>query len=535
MAEYSIVEDPRPARRRSNHPSHQHNLVKTDMRRKYLLWRCDLCKLEFNSRKSLQSINTDKEPDPTFAYHCDQCSFDVCTVCFKGYLHPFHHHRLKKAIVLLIYPETEGQWRCDACQKVFTELTAPTSHHCSQCEIDICDKCFTGSWKHVLHIKYHSLKPVDPRLTYRKYTSWLCDACDREFTTRDTETLFHCSVCQYDICSDCFRGIKHHLHQHPLCLVSKETHGGDCCTNCSKYIVESEYRKCTDPNCCFSLCGLCYLSPPKYHPYHREHPLALCDASTVYPQSAGMWHCDNCTRTNPYREQTALPTTQPMYHCDVCDYDLCENCYKRGLDEEEIQGSSMSSGSHRIQSHDSNGSLEHYMDTNGGTSAYVCGSYSMTLPNTCPPGSGLSTLQHSRPSPYQPTFPPSSHYGTAAMESLRSSLSSLRVSPSNSKRMESAPSSVNSYYYPGGEVSRPRPLGASLRHSLSLYGESSLDNMCMMCKTRKATKFFCHGASVMTCTAKAVVCDQCAGEVITGGKSCPACGRTPDGVSSISF
>ena len=524
MAEYSIVEDPRPSRKRSNHPCHQHNLLKTDMRKIYRLWRCDLCKLEFNSGKSLQTISTDKEPDPVFAYHCDECSFDICSLCFKGYLHPFHHHRLKRAIVSLVYPETEGQWRCDACQKVFTELTAPTSHHCSQCEIDICDKCFTGSWKHVLHVKYHSLKPVDPRLAYRKYTSWFCDACDREFTTMDTETLFHCSVCQYDMCSDCFRGIKHHLHQHPLCLVSKDTHGGDCCTNCSKYIVESQYRKCRDPNCCFSLCGLCYLSPPKYHPYHRDHPLALCDAGEVYPQSAGMWHCDNCTSTNPYREQTALPATQPMYHCDVCDYDLCVNCYKRGLDE-EMQGASMLSGSHRIQ-HDSNsasGSHGHYMDTNGGTSAYVYGSL-MMLPNTNtrPPG---STPQHSIPSLYQPTFSHSGHYGTSAMESLRSS---LRMSPS--KPLASAPSSINSYYYSGGEAP-----GASLRQTSSLYGESSLDNKCMMCKTRKATKFFCHGASVMTCTAKAVVCDQCAGEVITEGKPCPACGKMPNGVSSISF
>ena len=524
------MEDPRPARRRSNHPCHQHKLVKTDMRRIYLLWRCDLCKLEFNS--GLQTINTlDTEPDPTFAYHCDQCSFDICSLCFKGYLHPFHHHRLKKAIVALIYPETEGQWRCDACQRVFTELTAPTSHHCTQCEIDICDKCFTGSWKHVLHTKFHSLKPIDPRLAYRKYTSWFCDGCGREFTTSDTETLFHCSICQYDICSDCFRGTKHHLHQHPLCLVSKDTHGGDCCTNCSKCIVESQYRKCRDPNCCFSLCGLCYLSPPKYHPYHRDHPLALCDAGEVYPQSAGMWHCDNCTSTSPYREQTALPATQPMYHCDVCDYDLCENCYKRGLDG-ETQGAPVSSGSHRNQ-HDLNNS-GHYMDTNGGNSAYIYGSH-MTLPNTLshPPGSDLNTLQHSIPTPYQPTFSHhSSHYSTAAMESLRSSLSSIRMGPA-SRQLESAPSSVNSYHYSGGggEASRP-----SLRHhSSSVYGENSLDNKCSMCETHKATKYFCHGASVMTCTAKAVVCDQCAAEVITGGKPCPACGRMPNGVSSIPF
>ena len=339
MAHYSIVEDPRSCRHRSNHPCHLHSLRKTDMRGKYSagMWRCDLCNSEFNSRKSLLSTTDSNEADPTYAYHCELCHYDVCSVCFKGHLHPFHHHRLKKALVSLIYPETGGQWRCDACQRVFTELTAPMSNHCPQCEIDICDKCFRGEWRHILHKPSHSLKPIDPRLEYRKYINWVCDVCQREFTSRDSETFFNCSVCQYDLCSDCFHGEKHHLHQHPLSLVSKETHGGDICSNCSKYIVESQYRKCRNPDCCFSLCGLCYLSPPRHHPYHRDHPLVVCDADVVYPQSGGLWHCDNCTNSNPLREQKPLPASQPMYHCEVCNYDLCESCYKRGYLEERRQ------------------------------------------------------------------------------------------------------------------------------------------------------------------------------------------------------
>lgn len=528
MAQWSVVEDPRPVRSKSNHPSHPHNLRKTDMRDKYSngWWRCACCRVEFNSRKSLGSITEELEADPTLAYRCEQCSYDVCSLCFKGYLHPFHHHRLKKANVVLVYPETEGQWRCDACQKVFTELTAPASHHCPLCEIDICDKCFNGTWKHVLHTvsRYHTLKPTDPRLTYRKYLNWFCDVCEREFTSTNSETFFNCSVCQYDICSDCFHGEKHHLHQHPLSLVSKVTHGGDVCSNCSKYILESHYRKCRDPDCCFSLCGLCYLSPPKYHPYHRDHPLELCNADVVYPQSAGLWHCDNCTKNDPHGEQKALPPSWPMYHCDVCDYDLCTSCYKSGLEQPLSHTATVMSSSYRTP-YDAKRTLSsgYHTDTNQDTNEMSNTQYPYS--STHKKLSSGGSMEEEASYYHQPTGQNPRHNGHyAPVSPVREE--SLSFALNNGV---STPPSVKSYYAGVG--------GESSRYGGSLYGPNSAatDAVCVLCRTYKATKYFCHGKSVLTCTAQPVVCERCAGDVITTQKPCPACRRLPDGVSDIPF
>lgn len=545
MAHFSIVEDPRPRRSNYNHPSHPHSLRKTAMRDKYStnLWRCDSCKVEFDSTKTLPSANREVEADPTFAFHCEECSYDICSLCFKGYQHPFHHHRLKRANVVLVYPETGGQWRCDACLRVFTELTAPMSHHCQLCDIDICDKCFTGSWKHTLHaqVSYHSLKPVDPRLIYRNYMNWFCDVCGREFTFKDSETFFNCSVCQYDICSDCFHGEKHHLHKHPLSLVSKTTHGNDVCSNCSKYILESQYRKCRDPICSFSLCGLCYLSPPKYHPYHSQHPLALCDADAVYPHSAGLWHCDNCTKNNPSGQQKALPTSQIMHHCDICDYDLCESCYKSGLEQSYQHTGSVLSNLVLSNSVLSNSSVNsrilssgYHTDTNQdshemNTSYHSSTTKKLSFSNT----SGTNAICMEQPASYYQT---SSAQDPSHGDQYKTSSPVMEESLSFAlKHAGSAPPSFNSYH-PGGGYLSGQQLGGLVRHSSSLYGASVFSGgSCAVCRSYRATKYFCHGKSVMTCTADPVVCERCAGDIITRQKSCPACQRIPDGVSDISF
>ena len=216
MAQLSIVEDPRPRRSRSNHPSHQHDLRKTDMREKYKwtngLWRCDLCGIESNSNKltSLHSTghseNSDEKEvaDSAFAFHCDLCSYDVCSLCFYGRLHPFHNHKVKKAKVVLIYPETGGQWRCDACLKIFTELTAPMSNHCSLCEVDICDKCFIGSWKSVHHGSHYSLRAVAERFAKRNHApSDVIEESSLQIGDKATSETGNLGLQVSHICSHC--------------------------------------------------------------------------------------------------------------------------------------------------------------------------------------------------------------------------------------------------------------------------------------------------------------------------------------------
>ena len=265
----------------------------------------------------------DSPTDPTNIYHCSTCNFDVCVQCFKGHLHPFHTHRLRKARPSLVYTDTDGQWKCDACQSVFAAETYDTTYHCSKCEVDLCESCFSGSLRHSLH-KHHMLSPMDPRILYRTHLSWTCDNCSQTFTATSSELFFHCSQCQFDLCTQCFRGDKHHLHQHrlvPLPL-AKQTM---TCSNCHR---QPASYQCTDDMCGYTMCRYCHVIKPKPHPLH-SHALELCDGKDIYPQSGGLWHCDNCTRHRG--QQTPLSPREPMYHCYDCDFDLCENCYSRGL------------------------------------------------------------------------------------------------------------------------------------------------------------------------------------------------------------
>jgi hypothetical protein len=71
---------------------------------------------------------------------------------------------------------------------------------------------------------------------------------------------------------------------------------------------------------------MCFHGNGKPHPLHPSHVLYLTDASLAYPDSGGLWHCDNCTDTSPTVK--ALTSSDVMYHCSICQYDLCQKCYR---------------------------------------------------------------------------------------------------------------------------------------------------------------------------------------------------------------
>ena len=112
------------------HPFHQHELALRDTRDIYkryeAKWRCDCCKKSFDGLS--------EEEYHRNAYHCHQCTsgFDLCTDCFKGYRHQFHQHRLMPAKSTLCYPQTDGQWRCDACKLVYGKPTGQRCYHCAK-------------------------------------------------------------------------------------------------------------------------------------------------------------------------------------------------------------------------------------------------------------------------------------------------------------------------------------------------------------------------------------------------------------------
>lgn len=113
--------------RSASHPFHQHELTRVDTRRVYAFcearWRCDCCQRHFNGTVEGE----------TTSYHCQQCEFDLCESCYNGSLHPFHRHYLQPAKPTICYAQTEGQWRCDACQRVFGRLTSQVGRREQRC------------------------------------------------------------------------------------------------------------------------------------------------------------------------------------------------------------------------------------------------------------------------------------------------------------------------------------------------------------------------------------------------------------------
>ena len=460
-----------------NHPSHPHQLTLQDAQTTYRAyegkWRCDVCLRVFDARRAppmATSHRDTEDPDQRHFYHCPRCNFDVCSACFKGRLHTFHFHRLKKARSTIVYPDADALWRCDACKTVHSEHTEQVCYHCQKCEVDLCSVCFEGTWNHILHSdkpdpQEHTLKPMDPRIEYRAYQQWVCDNCRRSFSCSQEHTVFHCGKCNFDLCEPCFSGKKHHLHSHPLIAMEAKTYSrGLECSQCEKSIRGMTYYHCRKPSCHYILCLNCHSKQPIHHPYHT-HPLHVTDPQVVYPQSGGMWHCDQCTSNSFNRQPVPLSYTEIMYHCETCEYDLCHGCYTAGLTS--TSHSSVQEEAYRpVQVAEASTG---YNPSPQATSEF---SYA----------SGLDTYQ---------------------------------------------PYTQATYYTSQSRLSRPLVTGMQTP-SLNFFPSVPSHKLCRLCQRSEATATFVHRG--LPHSGPPLCCSSCASDVVTNRRPCPACRIPPEKV-----
>ena len=145
------------------------------------------------------------------------------------------------------------------------------------------------------------------------------------------------SGCSFDLCFNCFSGRQHQLHFHGLVAKESKNSGHRLyCSRCTRQLPCHLYYACRDPNCMFTLCSACFSTPPTPHPFHPQHILLVTDPRQAYPQSGGVWHCDNCTNNHAQHRPSPLTVNDVMYHCERCQYDLCELCYKRGFSQNHV-------------------------------------------------------------------------------------------------------------------------------------------------------------------------------------------------------
>lgn len=81
-----------------------------------------------------------------FSHHCSECEFDVCHDCFKPHTTPLHVHPLYKANSHNVYVQFNGGWRCDNCGSVHNNpILDNHPWHCQTCEYDLCQDCMRGT------------------------------------------------------------------------------------------------------------------------------------------------------------------------------------------------------------------------------------------------------------------------------------------------------------------------------------------------------------------------------------------------------
>ena len=146
-------------------------------------------------------------------------------------------------------------------------------------------------------IHEHPLLKVDPNIVYQQYQGrWTCDGC--RASPGNSQMPYHCTVCNYDLCDNCYQGHRHPRHAHPLYpmnmdRVYPEFAGGWKCDHCGR--SKSQLQQNVGYHCPidqFDLCHDCFHG--KMHPVH-VHKLVPADSILMYGNSTGMWRCDSCT------------------------------------------------------------------------------------------------------------------------------------------------------------------------------------------------------------------------------------------------
>jgi len=221
-------------------------------------WKCDNCNTNYQSTSQ--------------PYHCTTCPYDLCESCFETKRHLRHEHPLYFIKMQNIYPQYNGEWKCDGCGNAKGPPSEPNAYHCFYDQFDLCSDCFNG---HQTQIHSHPLIPADTGIVYNNSPGlWICDICRKTGTELGTQFSWHCSECEFDCCNECLEEI---------------------------------------------------MLPPHIH----EHPLKITDSFIVYPSFDGGWKCDICRLDkNPSMQE---PNVSKPYHCRECQFDACHNCINQVL------------------------------------------------------------------------------------------------------------------------------------------------------------------------------------------------------------
>ena len=434
--------------------------------------------------------------------------------------HISHEHALVKVDTRDVYPTYQARWHCDTCGKIFDgmkdgsisredseEADNRHAYHCHHCNFDVCSQCFRG---HLHPYHNHRLKAASATLLYTG-GRWECDGCKRLFSELTETMCYSCQKCEVDLCKRCFNGEWHHI-----------LHTG---------MGRGHSLKPINPEI-------------KYHYYYN-------------------WSCDNCQRV--FSDGHTPPV---LYHCSTCQYDLCPECFtgkKHHLHPHnliEVTSSKLrqfNCSKCRIRiteprCHACRDSLCNFV---------LCNSCYFSKPKPHPyhpehpleqcdagevyPQSGglwhcdhcTSSSPSRQPVPLSPTEKmyhcEKCQYDLCESCYLRGL--EVRTKPKLTSPMQTHDEETPSYQPYKFAYYSTKPPSVSQHHSFTgMQSFSYLHNpkappekVCLICNRYPATQTFVHRGQPHYERNSKISCHKCASDVLNYKRKCPLCGEVPDG------
>ena len=145
--------------------------------------------------------------------------------------HPLHSVHTGRNECDAVLVDQAARQTCSQCQsEIFTRNPA---FYCRLCDFKLCRGCDKGS-QHPAHVQ-HSLYYLDPSQKYGG--TWRCNICKKSCQDMGETCCYHCPVCKFDICKNCFSPVNRPLHEHCLIrtdvrYVYHQSNGEWCCDIC---------------------------------------------------------------------------------------------------------------------------------------------------------------------------------------------------------------------------------------------------------------------------------------------------------------
>jgi rubrerythrin len=193
-------------------PTHEHKMIYCRTSRssnKDTIWTCNLCFKTYENK--------------IWSFYCTNCDYDICLLCSKKYIPSYEfinniNIKIDDHEHFLVYMLTNRDWICNLCNKSYPNFV-PT-FYCTKCDYDVCKKCmsklsdekkfplFLAGVRESVTIKFINDTSHQHPLMYcitsrfsNGITKWVCKKC---FKTYKNRWSFYCSVCNYDLCYNCY-------------------------------------------------------------------------------------------------------------------------------------------------------------------------------------------------------------------------------------------------------------------------------------------------------------------------------------------